>query len=1170
MSSTYPFFEGGGQLGELIRNTDWTKTSFGSPDNWPDSLTSAVSIILNSGFPIAVYWGSDFSLIYNDSWSAIPGNKHPWALGKPGAEVWPEIWDGLQEEFESVLYRGASYRRPDAPLYMHRFGYTEECYFDYTLSPVKGRDGSVGGVFNAVIETSFKVINDRRNKLLMTFMNNKNVSHSFTEAIDLVNSTLNSAPEDIPFFALYLKNESGNLRLSASSNLSAVNLKALQAIDEQWLHDKQDLVLNELSFIPEAIKRHWPEPVAEVVVMPISKGDAKLKGFLMMGVSARKRFDDDCRYFMQAVGLHVGTILNNALAYELSEAFQNEQALNEELAAANEELAAANEELNATNEELQQTQDHLHSLNNELEERVEARTIEVGAERDKLKRFFMQAPAGICILSGQELVFELVNPRYQELLPERQLLGMPIFKALPEIENQPIGDILRNVLRTGEPYEGKETYIPTTVPGSDQLKDRYFNFYYQPRRDASGSVDGIMAFVYEVTDLVESRKRSEKMESSLRDLVMTAHYPLLILRGRDYVVEVTNEQLAALWGKPLKDIVGRKLLEILPELVDQPFPAFLKTVYDTGEAYGQEEEEFFVETDTGKEIKYVSFYYDPLRNENGQVDGIVVTAADITNIVKSRQLLEETFEEQQSLNEEITATNEELAAANEELQTTNEELFTTQHTLEKSLRDLAVSENRFRTLIQDAPVAIGVLRGRELIIEAANTALLRIWGKNPDSIGKTLVEALPELEGQVYLSILDQVYITGRAHRGDEAKVLLEHDGKLEEMFVNFVYQPLMDPDGNTNSIMVVAVDVSTQVRARAELEKTQDSLKMAFNAAELGSFDMDLKKGTMFWDKRCRTLFGISHDNEVNYETDFVTGLHPDDRERIVDIINNVFIKSVSNGDYDVEYRTIGVEDGKLRWLRAKGKAYFDEHDVPYRFAGAVLDITEQKLDEIRKNDFIGMVSHELKTPLTSLSAYVQVLLSKSQKQADGFTTEALTKVNQQVKRMSTMINGFLNVSRLESGKIQLEKQKFVLNELIDSIIDENKLMVNSHEISFSTCNPIVVEADMEKIGSVITNLISNAVKYSPKGKNVQLACHLENGYVKVTVQDVGMGIKKEDQDKLFERYYRVENKHAKHISGFGIGLYLSSEIVSRHHGQIGVDSTVGVGSTFWFTLPL
>lgn len=1160
-------------MGELIRNTNWSSTNLGAPDSWPDSLTSAISISLNSGFPIAIYWGSDFTLLYNDAWSSIPGQKHPWALGRPGAVVWPEIWEGLKEEFESVLIAGASYRRPDVPLFMHRHGYTEECYFDYTLSPIIARDGSVGGVFNAVVETTFKVIHERRTKIINQFIYDKNLAHQVNQAARYVLRILQGAQHDIPFFLLYtFTNEQPNTsELTAYAGISRDEAHAAAWPVRQFSDSRSAIHIENIrDYLPEPIFNVWPEPVQEALIVPISKDEAEVKGFMVIGASARKRIDAEYRYFMETIGMHTGTLLNNAYAFEISEAYRREQTLNEE-------LATANEELTSINEELQQTQENLFTLNNELEERVAAQTAEVIAaqtdivrERDRLKRFFLEAPAGICILAGPDLVFELVNKPYQQLFPGRNLIGKPMLEAIPEVKGQPVWDILQKVYTTGETFEGQELLIPMAFTDDGPVENRYFNFIYQARHDDQGQTDGILVFVFEVTDTVKSKDRIKESENNLRNLVMTSHYPLMILKGQELHVEIANQQLGELWNKPLEDIIGNPLLQILPELEGQPFPLLLKQVYDTGIPYGQEEEIFYINTPEGTITKYVSFYYDPLTDADGNVTGIIVAANDISDIVQSRKLLEESYEEQQTLNEEISAANEELAAANEELITTNEELYQTQQNLQETVSHLAESEERFRTLIQDAPVAIAMLRGPNFLIEAANTSILKLWGKTAGVIGSPLKDALPELQGQAFLPLLDEVYTSGITYHGNEAKTLLEQKGELIEGYVNFIYQPVKGADDHTVGIMVVAIDVSQQVNSRKALEQAQDRLRFAFKAAELGTFDMDLHKGTLFWDERCRTLFGINHQNEVSYEQDFVEGLHPDDRERILNVIKNTFIKSVSNGDYDVEYRTVGAEDHKLRWLRAKGKVYFDENDSPVRFVGAVLDITEQKLDDLRKNDFIGMVSHELKTPLTSLTAYIQVLLTKASKNEDKFTIDALNKANQQVKKMSAMINGFLNVSRLESGKIQLSKQDFLLNDLIKEMVEDTQLMVSSHTLNFLPCEPITLYADADKIGSVITNLLSNAVKYSPKGKNIEVDCRQEGNMAKVSVKDEGMGIKPQDKEKLFERYYRVESKHAKHISGFGIGLYLCAEIIQRHNGQIGVESEIGKGSTFWFTLPL
>jgi signal transduction histidine kinase len=232
--------------------------------------------------------------------------------------------------------------------------------------------------------------------------------------------------------------------------------------------------------------------------------------------------------------------------------------------------------------------------------------------------------------------------------------------------------------------------------------------------------------------------------------------------------------------------------------------------------------------------------------------------------------------------------------------------------------------------------------------------------------------------------------------------------------------------------------------------------------------------------------------------------------------------------------------------------------------------DISEQKQDEMRKNDFIGMVSHELKTPLTSLMALIQVANLKLKDNTDSFLAGAMEKASIQARRMSSMINGFLNISRLESGKIAIDKELFDLDLLISEVVEEYELTVSSHIIQINICDHVQVNADREKIGSVISNLLSNAVKYSPKRRDIEVKCALVNGFAQISVKDEGMGVKAQDLPRIFDRYYRVESNHTRHISGFGIGLYLSAEIIRRHEGQIWAESESGTGSVFHFSLPL
>lgn len=259
--------------------------------------------------------------------------------------------------------------------------------------------------------------------------------------------------------------------------------------------------------------------------------------------------------------------------------------------------------------------------------------------------------------------------------------------------------------------------------------------------------------------------------------------------------------------------------------------------------------------------------------------------------------------------------------------------------------------------------------------------------------------------------------------------------------------------------------------------------------------------------------------------------------------------------------------KDGSYGWLEGEVFNYLTEPGI-YAMVSHFRDVTERIGIEAQKDSFIGIASHELKTPLTSIKAYLQVMESKAKRHDDPFFKDALTKVNHQIKKMTVMINGFLNLSRFESGKLHLDKETFNLNDLVQEIIDENRPVMSGREINFKPVSDVYVYADRDKIGSVISNLISNAAKYSVNGKVINIATEITNKHVQISVQDFGMGIKPEDKKRLFERYYRVEAEQNKIISGFGIGLYLSAEIIKLHDGSIWVESEIGKGSTFYFTI--
>jgi PAS domain S-box-containing protein len=648
-----------------------------------------------------------------------------------------------------------------------------------------------------------------------------------------------------------------------------------------------------------------------------------------------------------------------------------------------------------------------------------------------------------------------------------------------------------------------------------------------------------IAFTTALEDL-KSRMENRDQEllrsqHSMRTLIMNSHFSLSILRGPEMVVEIANQEQAKLWNKGLEEITGRRIMDILPELEGQRFPQLLAEVYRTGVPYGQEEEVFLLDTPQGRVKKYVSFYYDPMLDENGSVEGIIISSDDVTKQVANRLLLQQSYEKQQSLNQELATANAQLG----------------------------VSESKFRSMISQAPVAIGVLRGRELIIETANAKLMEIWGHKTGVINMPLAEALPEISDQPFLKILDDVITTGTPYYKYEIPVMLDHGGVLKKIYLDLLYHPLKNESGTTESILVIASDLTEQVISRQKASRAETLLRLAVEAGNIGSWHIDPNTKALEYDVVLARIFGYEGEARMTYGQAIgqVTEEH---RARIVQDIE----QAIENGeDYDITYAQRRFNDGSLIWLRSLGKVAAGLEGSGPVFSGIVMDVTEQKLDEQRKNDFIGMVSHELKTPLTSLSGFLQLLQRKALTAGDAFTARSMDRSLNQVRKMTTMINGFLNISKLESGKIDLNKKWFSLSELIQEMLEDAMAIQSTHQMSYTGCQ-VSVYADRDKIGNVISNLLSNAVKYAPGGKRVEVDCQLNDNSVQVSIKDEGMGIAPEHLDRLFQRFYRVQPNN-DNISGFGIGLYLSAEIIRRHNGKIWAESVPGEGSVFHFTLP-
>ena len=322
----------GTQMGAVLRATNWSITPFGAPEGWPTTLRTALGIALNSAFPVCIYWGPEFRLLYNDAFSPILGAKHPAAFGYAAREVWSEIWDVLDPMFHGVVTSGRAVHTVDGLLPMQRNGFVEECYFNYNVSPIYGEDGCIAGLFNSVIETTYRVVAERRARLLRALADRGATARTVVEACAHAAATTRSDPADLPFCLFYFIDpaDPSTAWLAASTGVPTGGPASPARIDlsdpEGFWPVHAAARESRLVAVGDFAVRHgeplvlapWPEPIATAFVAPIpdiARPDT-LAGFMVAGASPRQPFDDAYRGFVKVAAGHVATAIGNARAFE--------------------------------------------------------------------------------------------------------------------------------------------------------------------------------------------------------------------------------------------------------------------------------------------------------------------------------------------------------------------------------------------------------------------------------------------------------------------------------------------------------------------------------------------------------------------------------------------------------------------------------------------------------------------------------------------------------------------------------------------------------------------------------------------------------------------------------------------------------------------------------------
>ncbi len=797
---------------------------------------------------------------------------------------------------------------------------------------------------------------------------------------------------------------------------------------------------------------------------------------------------------------------------------EDQEAANEELQSANEELLSGSEELQSLNEEMETSKEELQSTNEEItvinHELISLNEL-VTEERNYAEAIVETIHEPLLVLDKNLKIATANHSFYKTFrVKEEETEGKLIYELGNKQWNIPD---LRRMLETILPE--KESLVDFEVTHTfENIGERtmLLNAKAIQREDRSKNL--ILLAIEDITEQKIVRVKEHEHSEKFRNLVMQAPVAIMFLKGENYNVELANDAYLQLVEKG-KGFVGKPFFEALPEFKEQGIKELFDTVMETGEPYHGSELAIKIKRKNKDEQGYYNFVYQPMRDQD--IPGIMVISTEVTEQVVARKLMEE-------------------------------------------------SAHRYHELVHSSSWLIAILKGEKLIIEEVNDALLKVWGKEKDVIGKSILEVLPEMEAQGIDKLYLDVYKTGDSYRAHEMPIEHRQNGKVNLGYFDLIFQPQRNAKGFIEGVAIIATDVTPQAVLHEKLKQSEARFHQLTDIVPdmITNATVD---GEVFYYNKCWTDYSGLSTGKLLKEG-WTKLMHPDE----VPTIKKNWQEAVEKGnDFETELRILN-KNGEYKWHISRAIPVKDDSGKIIMWVSASTEIQKIKEEEKRKEDFLKMASHELKTPVTSIKGYTQLLLSMLKK-GDPHKFDAiplipgLERIDNQVSRLTRLISEMLDLSRTEESKLELQRETFNMNELVERTVQDIKYSSDEYKINIIHDDKFNINGDMDRISQVLINFITNAIKYSPNDKNIIVRVYKKdesNGAV--SVKDKGIGINKKDHEHVFKRFYRVSGTNEKTYSGFGIGLYLAKEIIERHQGQVAIKSKKDKGSEFTFILPI
>lgn len=1316
------FLSDGGEMGKLIRSKDWSKTSLGDPGNWPQSLKTIVSLMLNNPFGMLIVWGDDFTQIYNDTYSQILGSKHPKALGISSQITFSEVWDTLAPMFYDVM-KGSSVSFPDFKLTLDRNGYDEDCYFDFSYSPIKKEDGTVGGLLVTVIETTEKV--------------------RATAALKESNARFRNNIMQAPVAMCVMRGENHVVEIANDQMIQLWGVEASEILDKpvfdalpqtrnQYLEDvlnnvyktgKKFIANEQLVKLPRDGKIE--DTYLNFVYEALREADGSISGVVGIAIEvtaqvvSRSKIEESEQKVRELVenapfpiALYTGKEMMVELANDsiikvwgkgndvIGKSFKDvvpeldNQLVFEQI----NEVLTSGKSFHTKNTPLDLTVDGnlgtyyfnysltpIYDLNGNvygvMNTGVDLTDLNVAKKKieeseQNLQSMVLQSPIGICVLDADTLISEIVNESFIEVAGKtrEEIAGKPYWETFAEVKLY-YEEALQKVVKEGVPFFANEVEMILIRHGNKETV--YVTFVYAPLKNIEGKVTKIAIWVLDNTPQVIARQKIGEADKRFRNTVKQAPVGITILRGPEHIVEMANESYLKLVDREEKTFVGRPLFDSLPE-VRESVSSLLDNVLNTGIPFHGNELPIPLSRYGKQEIFYFDFLYHPLKEENGEISGVIVTVTEVTEKVEARKKTELNEERLNIIVEASELGTWELHVKTKELQystryieiitgrkhkvnLTHAQLLSHVHpddlnirakafkdaissgylqyevrliwedqsihwveakgkvfygpdaTPEKLLgtvrditdeknhqQELEASEKRFRKLVMESPVPKAILKGRDMVIEMANAALLKnIWRKKESDVqGKNILDVFPELKKQKYARLLNEVYTTGNVHSESESLFYLNHDNTEHKMYIDFEYAPQRELDDTISGIKITLIDVTEKVEARKKIEESEKRFRSLTESIPQLIWETDEKGNALFTSGKWFEYTGVVPTGEAVWKA----MIHPDD----FDENNKIWSNSLATGEvYRADVRVLR-KDGTYRWHAVIGEPVLNKDNKIIKWVGAFTDIQTEKaftqelekqvtartkelehknieLEQMNKElqSFAYISSHDLQEPLRKIQTFATQIIEKESENLSDYGKDKFQRMQNAAQRMQTLINDLLSYSRTNIQERIFEKVN--LSKIIDEVkedlreeLEQKNAIIESNE----TCEVSIIPFQFRQL---LYNLASNSLKFSNPDVRpvIQIKSTFAKGedlnnetlakevlYCHISIADNGIGFEPQYNKKIFEVFQRLHGK--LEYTGTGIGLAIVKKIVENHNGVITATGEKNKGATFDIYIPV